>query len=148
MRVYRLCGVDEFISIIGQKNGHGMGYKYKIDPKKNTHQYKENVNYMHFHNTELGLLYLHPINGLLVCVYNIPDEILNYSKGKGFYLDFIFLKDIHEITEYAIESDKVKLEYLETIYEVERDLDFDYVPDKSEIYENLRLVCSFNRNNK
>lgn len=146
MRVYRVCNIKEAQTILSQRSFDSVGIKQKNDSKKSTHRYQENINYMHFLDTELSLLYLHPKKGSLICVYDIPIEIANESKGIGLYLDFIFLKNIQEVNEYAIESSKIKFEYLKTIYEVEEDLDFDYVPEKSELYENMRIVCDLKNN--
>lgn len=143
MRLYRLCNKEEAKDILQHRNFEGIGHKCQNDYTKNTHQYMKNVNYMHFFENEMSLLYLYPAKGKTICVYDIPDEILSSSREKGVYLDFINFKDIQEVAEYAIESDKVKFEYLETIYLVDENLDFDYVPKKKELYDSLRVVYDF-----
>lgn len=143
MRVYRLCNKDEAESILRDRKFEGIGHKCQNDSAKNTHQYMPNVNYMHFFEKEMSLLYLYPSKGKIICVYDVPDEILCSSRGKGFYLDFINFEDRQEVSEYAIESDKVKFEHLETIYIVDQDLDFDYVPKTDELYDGLSIVYDF-----
>lgn len=145
MRVYRLCNKDEAESIFRDRNFESIGHKCQNDSTKNTHQYMQDVNYMHFFEEEMSLLYLYPAKGKFICVYDIPDEILSCARGRGLYLDFINFENIQEVNEYAIESHKLKFEYLETIYIVEKDLDFDYVPKTDELYDGLRIVYDFQR---
>ena len=143
MRVYRLCNEDEIEFILRDRNFESIGHKCQNDSTKNTHQYMQNVNYMHFFENEMSLLYLYPSKGKIICVYDIPDEILSSSRGRGLYLDFINFEDMQEVNEYAIESDKVKFKHLETIYRVDQDLDFDYVPKTDELYDGLSVVYDF-----
>lgn len=145
MRVYRLCNKDEAESILRDKNFESIGHKCQNDSTKNTHQYMQDVNYMHFFEEKMSLLYLYPSKGKFICVYDIPNEILSYSRGRGLYLDFINFENIQEVNEYAIESHKLKFEYLETIYIVDKNLDFDYVPKTDELYDGLRIVYDFQR---
>lgn len=143
MRVYRLCNKDEAESILRDRNFENIGHKCQNDSTKNTHQYMQNVNYMHFFEEEKSLIYLYPSKGKMICVYDIPDEILSFSRGRGLYLDFINFEDMQKVNEYAIESDKVKFEYLETIYILDQDLDFDYVPKTEELYGGFSIVYDF-----
>lgn len=143
MRVYRLCNKHEAESILKNRKFKNIGHKCQNDSTKNTHQYIQDINYMHFFEKETSLLYLYPSKGKMICVYDIPDEILSSSKGRGLYLDFINLEDMQEVNEYAIESGKVKFEHLETIYILDQDLDFDYVPRTDELYDGLSVVYDF-----
>lgn len=144
MKVYRLCNEDEVENILKNRNFETVGHKCKTDSTINTHQYMQDVNYMHFFQKEISLLYFHPAKGKMICVYNIPDEVLRASIGTGFYYDFINFKNRHEVDEYAIESDKVKFQYLEKIYTIHEDLDFgDYVPKIGEIYDCLNIAYDF-----
>ena len=143
MRVYRLCNKEEAKTILKSYNFRNVGHKCKNDFHKNTHQYVQDKNYLHFFENEISLLYLHPSKGKIVCIYNIPDEILSLSKGRGVYLDFINFEDMEEVNEYAIESEKVKFQYLETIYIIDQDIDFDYVPNREEIYNRLTTIYDF-----
>lgn len=143
MLVYRLCNKDEEKAILGNRNFEGIGHKCQNDSTKNTHRYIQDINYMHFFEKETSLLYLYPSKGKMICVYDIPDEILSASKGRGLYLDFINFEDMQEVNEYAIESDKVKFEYLKKIYIIEQDFDFDYVPKTDELYDGLNVVYDF-----
>lgn len=144
MRVYRLCSENEAESVIKDRGFEGIGHKCQIDLKKNNHSYKKEENYMHFFENEISLLYLYPSKGKRICVYDIPEDILNSAIGTGFYLDFIELKCLEQVTEYAVESRKMKFEYLERIYAVQKDLDFDYVPNLDQLYASLSLIYDAN----
>ena len=99
---------------------------------------------MHFFENEISLLYLYPSKGKRICIYDIPEDILNSAIGTGFYLDFIELECLEQVTEYAVESRKMKFEYLERIYVVQKDLDFDYVPNLDQLYASLSLSYDAN----
>lgn len=144
MKVYRLCSEKEAESVIKNRGFEGIGHRCQIDLKKNNHSYKKEENYMHFFDDEISLLYLYPSKGKRICVYDIPEDILNSAIGTGFYLDFIELECLEQVTEYAVESRKMKFEYLERIYVVQKDLDFDYVPNSDQLYASLNLIYDVN----
>lgn len=52
------------------------------------------------------------------------------------------------ITEYAIESKNIKYDYLDKIYFITNDLDFDYYPDENEFYSCLTLKYDFEKQKK
>ena len=112
MEVYRLCNKDEVETILKNQNFEGIGHKCQNDISKNTHQYMQGKDYMHFFEDEISLLYLYLSKGKMICVYDIPDDILNATIGRGFYLDFVNFEYMQEVAEYAIESDKMKFEYI------------------------------------
>lgn len=76
---------------------------------------------------------------MMICVYDIPNDILTASVGTGFYWDFIDFENIQEVTEYAIESERIRFKYLEKIYTIKEDLDFDYLPDIEELHNYLSV---------
>lgn len=146
MIVYRLCDQNEVNNIFENMDVFAAGHKFQKDNTKNTHMYIQEKKYMHFFEQIIHLLYLNYSKGKIICIYSIPDEILKLSSGKGFYLDFINFENIQEITEYAIESNKIKFNYLQKIYIIKEDLDFDYVPSEQEIYNHLYLIYDFKKN--
>lgn len=148
MEVFRLCDTGEMEYILKNKNFSNVGQEFETDSCKNTHKYVKSRKYMHFFENEISLLYLSLFKGKYICVYNIPDEILRKSKGKGFYYDFIYFSKLHELTEYAICSDKIKFEHLSRIYRINEDIDFEYFPKKEEIYNFLTPVYSPIQKNK
>ena len=145
MKVFRLCDNYEIETLANFKNPKLLGKTCKIDHKKNTHLYKESVKYMHFFPDEFALLYLSPDKGKHVCVYDIPDEILEKHKGTGNYADFINFEKIHKVTEYAIPSDQIKLDYLKQIYLITEDIDFDFMPQKEYIYDCLTCMVDLTK---
>ena len=142
MKVFRLCDKEEYDSILENKNFNSVGSKFKIDPKKNTHQYLPDAEYIHFFKKPLSLLYLSLQKGKYVCVYNIPESILQQYEGTGLYLDFIFFRNLHEITEYAVPNSIVKFDYLEKAFLINEDIDFDeYYPESAEeVMDSLTCV--------
>lgn len=140
MEVFRLCDTDEMEYILKNRSFVNVGQELQIDSSKNTHKYVKGRKYMHFFDNEMSLLYLSLLKGKYICVYNIPDELLSESKGKGFYRDFISYSNLCELTEYAIYSDKIKFEYLSRIYRINEEIDFDYFPETDEIYDCLSTI--------
>lgn len=140
MKVYRLCRKEEVEKVLKDRKFNNIIHRSLSDAKQNTHEYIENQEYMHFFEQEISLLYLNSTKGKVICVYDIPEDILEESKGKGFYLDFINFENIQEVTEYAIESDKVRFEYLEQMYIINEDMDFDYMPGTDELYDRMTMI--------
>lgn len=143
MKVYRLCNRDEVKDILNSESFENIGHKCKIDSSKNTHKYMPDINYMHFFESEFSLLYLYPSKGKMICMYDIPDGILNSSIGRGFYLNFVSMENLEEVTEYAVESQKIRFEYLQKIYAIEEDLDFEYFPEAEEMHNSLTSIYDF-----
>lgn len=140
MEVFRLCDTNEIEYILKNKNFANVGQEFQIDPSKNTHKYIKNKKYMHFFESEISLLYLSLLKGKYVSVYNIPNELLKSSEGKGFYYDFISFSKLHELPEYAICSDQMRFEYLSKVYRINEDIDFEDFPERSEIYNYLSTI--------
>lgn len=143
MKLYRLCNKTEVELIFKERNFINVGHEC-YDNHTCTHRYKYGINYMHFFDNEINLLYMNPSKEKYVCIYNVPVEILENSLGKGMYLDFINLKNIEKVDEYAIESEKIRFEYLKMVYSINNMVDFDYVPDKDEIYSYFNILYDFN----
>ena len=140
MEVFRLCDSKEVENIMMYRNPSKLGKECKNNPKQNTHKYIDGKRYMHFFATEMDLLYLSPTKGKSICVYDIPDELLENAKGVGKYADFINLSVIRTIPEYAVPSDKLKMEYLKKIYLITSDMDYDYFPEIDELYDSLSCM--------
>jgi len=141
MKVFRLCNKNEIELILNQKNFSNAGCECEICPSKNTHKYIPKKKYLHFFEQEISLLYLFLKKSTFVCVYDIPENILNQTKGIGYYLNFINFTNLDEVTEYAIESEQVEFKYLKQVYAVKFDLDFDYIPSREEFFKNFIALC-------
>lgn len=142
MKVYRLCNNDEIKSILKNRNFNTVGQNFEINPEKNTHKYLQDIEYLHFFKKPISLLYLSLLKGKYICVYNIPDNILQQYEGTGLYLDFIFFRNLHELKEYAVPCGKLKLSYIERIYEIIELIDFDeYIPSSTdEVMDSLKCI--------
>jgi len=145
MKVFRLCTSDEIENILAFKSLRHAGQMCYNDPTRNDHQYEFGKKYMHFFGDERQLLYLSPKQGHNVCVYDIPDNVLKESKGYGIYLNFINMRRTNKVPEFAVPTDKMKLDYLKSIYLVTGDIDFDYLPEKEEIYDCLTCMVDVDK---
>ena len=147
MKVFRLCDKEEYDSILENKNFTSVGSKFVIDPKKNTHQYLPDTKYIHFFKKPMSLLYLSLLKGKYICVYNIPENILQQYEGTGLYLDFVFFRTLHEISEYAIPNNIVEFNYLEKAFLINEDIDFDefYPKSTDEIMDSLTCIYDTKR---
>ena len=144
MKVYRLCDKNEIDIVFKSKSFNSVGNKFEIDPKKNTHQYLQDTEYIHFFKKPISLLYLSLLKGKYICVYNIPDSILQQYEGTGLYLDFIFFRNLHQIAEYAIPSKNLEFNYLEKIFLINEDIDFEYYPESTdEVMNSLTCIYDF-----
>lgn len=143
MKVVRLCNKCEVEEILQRRSFEHVGHKCEIDSKKNTHQYLSDKKYMHFFKNEIGILHLSPTKGKYICVYDIPEDILKASEGRGFYYDFINFKTIQEIEEYAISNEEIKFGYLDKVFIIDQDIDFDYYPKREEISNNISCIYDF-----
>ena len=111
MKVFRLCYSDEIENILTYRSLKHAGQLCQINPDKNDHQYEFGKRYMHFFGDERQLLYLSLQQGQNVCVYDIPDNVLKESKGYGKYPNFINMNRTNKVPEYAVPTDKMKLDY-------------------------------------
>lgn len=143
MKVYRLCNEDEIKSIAENGDYSDVGKSFESNPKKNTHNYNPESQYLHFFARMLETLYLSPTKGKYICEYDIPDEILKDAKGKGFYWDFVNFSSLHELEEYAVECPKIRFEYLKKVFKIKESIDFDYYPSDDEIKAYLEEIYNF-----
>ncbi len=148
MKLFRLCCEKEIEYILNNCTLQGLGNFFENDNKRNTHKYIENKRYIHSFDNIINVLFLNPPKENYICVYDIPDDITNDNKKTGYYLDFINFNYKCNVVEYAINSEKIKYEYLDKIYFVSDDLDFDYYPYVNEIYSCLTLKYDFEKQKK
>jgi len=146
MEVYRLCNQQEFNTLKKSKSFENLGSFCENNPNKNNYQYNKHIKYLHFFKNIYGILYLKVAKDRYILVLDIPDEILNQHIGKGKYLDFVNLENLHLLDEFAIMSKDVKFEYLKKIYKINQDKDFDYYPSENEIYQCLDTVDLYAEN--
>ena len=86
MKVYRVCDkeeIDKILSGVDFKDIGAPGIRYKKEPGEidlNTHIYDENEMYMHFFPDFKDLFYLNLEEGRYICLYDIPEEILESKR--------------------------------------------------------------------
>lgn len=118
MLVYRVCDIEEIAIILKERSLSKIGQYHSIDKRMNTHEYKKDKKYIHFFKTFGDILYFDSEKRKYVCIYDINEEILENSKGIGYYLDRSFYHKIDEVEEFAIESDLIKFKDLKQIDEI------------------------------
>ena len=83
---------------------------------------------MHFYATYGSIFYYNSQDRRYICTYDIPDDVLEQSKGTGYYLDLEFFEHLQEVTEYAVEIDLLDFSYLKKVEEMSELLLFeDYI---------------------
>ena len=125
MKVYRLCRKEEIISILKNQNFDGVGQECIQDETINTHKYKNDKKYLHFFPKFDDLLYLNTTEDNYICTYDIPDSILDKTKGIGKYVDFIKFMNLVDIEEYAIETSSLDLKNLLCVFKIEKFIDYE-----------------------
>ncbi|MBR5012502.1 MAG: hypothetical protein IKY15_01040 [Clostridia bacterium] len=125
MKVYRLCRKEEIISILKNQNFDGVGQECIQDETINTHKYKNDKKYLHFFPKFDDLLYLNTTEGHYICTYDIPDSILDKTKGIGKYVDFIKFMNLVDIEEYAIETSSLDIKNILSVFRIEKFIDYE-----------------------
>lgn len=145
MLVYRVCAENEIKHLLDDKSFKNIVKKYDSKYKLNSHKYKEDKKYIHFFKNFDSIFYYAVTEGSYVCIYDIPEEILERSAGIGYYYDRIHLEKLEAVEEYAVEENDLDINYLKTIKRSNRFIDFeDYV------YNNYKrsLITVFDRKKK
>ncbi|MBE5757341.1 MAG: hypothetical protein E7345_00205 [Clostridiales bacterium] len=139
MIVYRLCREDEIQKILRNLSFEGVGY-YCRNNEKNSHTYNEDIKYMHFFKNKTDLLYLNTLMGRFICVYDIPEELLLKHFGYGKYYDYIRFATLKDVEEFAIPSDNIRFNYLQSINKIIKDIDYEEMYEKFDLREFLQEI--------
>ncbi len=148
MQVFRVCDKEEIDKILGGVDFRYIGAPgeiYKREPGEvvvNNHFYEENEMYMHFFPKFGDLFYINLEEGKYICVYDIPEEILNESIGYGEYKDLFTYSLSRKVPEYCINSKKLKFEYIEQISLITHYIDYmDFLSEEplDEFYEPIYI---------
>ena len=115
MIVYRIAKEEEIKTILGEESLENIGRECKVDYKLNNHNYLPGKKYLHFYPDYGSIFYTSSQAKRYICTYDIPDDVLERSKGIGYYLDLEFYEHLQEVTEYAIETDILDFSYLKKI---------------------------------
>jgi len=138
MLVYRICDKEEIDSILKDKsfdNVGSFGSKYIKKQKEkgtNNHVYDDNEKYLHFFKDKGSICYMSTKVGRCICIYDIPEDILNESYGIGKYWEYIDFSYLEDVEEYAIKTKYLKFDYLVKVDRVYKYIDAeDYLYDHS-----------------
>lgn len=131
MLVYRVCSQDEINKIFQNDDFSAIGclgenfIKYQKIRDINNHKYDPKKLYLHFFEDVWSIIYWKANKNNFICTYDIPDDILVDCFGIGKYLNPNSESDNQScITEYAIESNKIKKDYLTRVELITDDMDF------------------------
>ena len=125
MIVYRLCREDEIQQILNSQSFSEVGNFCRNNSERNTHHYDENIKYLHFFKTKTDLLYLNTLKGRYICVYDIPEELLLKHYGLGKYRDYVRFAHLNQVEEFAIPTNLIKFDYLQSIDRIIKDIDVE-----------------------
>lgn len=123
MNVYRVCNEQEVKYIVDNKNFDNVGRNIYCSlfgkTLNNTHDYEELGYYMHFFKDYSSINCWNYNVGDYICIYNIPQDILDNYAGTGIY-DVLMNGSFERIIldEYAIPSRLINLDYLVSVEEV------------------------------
>ncbi len=124
MIVYRVCKKNEIDKIFEDNNFQNVGSNY-YGTTINNHDYDVEKKYLHFFQNIDSILFLKTLKDRYLCVYDIPDNILNENVGIGHYWDFINYSDLKEVLEYAISTDILTMDNLKQIYYIKNEIDYE-----------------------
>ena len=160
MVVFRICDKEEIDKIFSSDDyfDFGTSGSYFIEKNEirqlNYNKYDPSKKYLHFFKLKEGIEHCEPLKGRYVCIYNIPDDILKQSRGRGIYKNLHIMADRLDLDEYAIESAKLNKSYLIRIELLTqtidyRDKDFMFTDDTFKIVydtpEAEELIKEYNK---
>ena len=113
--------MEEVERILKGKKFDKIGCQREPDEHLNTHQYQKDVYYMHFFLAEDSLFYIYLERNYCICIYEIPDDLVNTYYGKGYYPNRKCIRDgqhciLEEVEECAIPSQLMDFSYLRAVY--------------------------------
>ena len=123
MIVYRISKFEEVNKIIENESLDNIG-KYFEESKISTHKYIKKP-YLHFFHNLDSIFYLRTLKDRYLCIYDIPEEVLENNVGLGYYLDYFNLRGKRKVKEYAICLEDLKYEYLKEINYIKEYIDID-----------------------
>ena len=124
MIVYRISKLEEIKKILSNKSLEGIGKYFEESSKLSTHKYL-NKPYLHFFHNLDSIFYLRTLKDRYLCIYDIPEEVLEKNVGLGYYLDYFSLRGKRKVKEYAISIEDLEYEYLKEINYIKEFIDLD-----------------------
>ena len=113
MKLYRIGNSEEKDIIMDNKSFLDVG-KYFHDHKMNTFHYGDS-RYMHFFSSKEHLIVFGISPERYIFTYEIPDEVVSKFQGIGYYYHPYDFNYLNSVEEYAIPSELVCFDYLESI---------------------------------
>ena len=152
MLVYRVCTQNEVNRILQNEPFSTIGclgedfIKYQQTRAINNHKYKSDKLYLPFFDDIWSITYWKATKGNYVCTYDIPDDILVNCFGTGKYLNSGSESEIaNSVSEYAVESDKIKKQYLIRVELIKANIDLtddDYIETLEDYLEVIYETSS------
>ena len=141
MKVYRICSEVEINKIIETSSFLEVGSKGE-NAIRNNQRYEKEKLYLHFFYEKSSIFYFSTTKGKCICTYDIPENILKRCEGTGFYLDYVYSRNMVNVLEYAVNIEELKFEYLDKVQIIEKYLDFeDYLYD-TELVNKTSVIYS------
>jgi len=143
MILYRICSEIE-VDLILDNDFNEVGslganlIEYQNQKGMNNHKYDPNKYYMHFYKEKDNVLFGNATTGNYVCTYDLPDDILEGKLCFGKYNGYFYGNNEINVSEYAIESEKIQKEYLQKIERVKEDIcitDDDFPDSLDDFFE-------------
>lgn len=128
MLVYRICKKEEVDYILNNHNFTIVGQNSR-PYKANNHHYEPTFYYMHFFKEFDSIFYMLTKKGRCICTYDIPEDILKKYQGMGVYTDYIVFRHEEYVTEYAIKTTEMRVEYLKRVEVLLADIDYEDMLD-------------------
>ena len=131
--VYRVCKKEEYESLVNCVAFSELGAYFDFDTSLlNDHNYDKDEKYLHFFREMGNIVFLGTLKGNYLCYYDVPDDLLEKSKGIGYYNEPGIIVKRFNIEEYAIPSNLIKYEYLIGIARIKHEIELnDYLDDPS-----------------
>lgn len=139
MLVYRICKEKEISQIFNHYNFNEIGQYYK-KTDINNHNYDENELYLHFFIKKDSIFYFNTTNGMYICTYDIPEDILEKYEGIGYYYDYINYRYICNVTEYAVKSREINFDFLERVELIKETIDIEDFLEEYELNGFLKII--------
>ncbi len=145
MLVYRICCEKEVDYILNYEAFYNIG-NVNIVSSLNTHQYEPGLFYMHFFQNYKSILYMEPKYLKYVCIYDIPEEVLEKFKGYGMYYTYPY-RETFAVAEYAIPCTQIKFSYLKKVERLLKNVTAEDFIDQSldkmafeTIYDSSKII--------
>ncbi|MDE5539154.1 MAG: hypothetical protein K2J20_01560, partial [Bacilli bacterium] len=134
--IYRACSREEVDYLLDNGDIKEMG-SFCCYLGCNSHKAEIGCKYLYFFLSKKAILYMCPEEGMCVCTYDIPEDVLAKYEGVGYYSDYIRGTLIISVKEFAVKSEEMKFEYLKKAELLLKDIDYRDFDDDGGIKNDL-----------